>query len=166
LTDYNKALLRHNDILRKHVNISSTSSIIPPHEVKRPVEAAKNAPSRTHLLPRRVVNPDNPDARDEPLDIAISVRLQRVADLNVPAIRSWDVNLEYNFSLDTSKLSLEPGVTYYGRISGDRYYPVLKGDSPREIMDPTRLEYYLHEVPGVSVPYGHLLSANTFDDLV
>ncbi|KAG6834535.1 hypothetical protein H0H93_009099, partial [Arthromyces matolae] len=149
LTDYNKALLHHNDILRKHASKPTTSSILLPHDVKRPVEAAKNAPSRTHLLPRREVNPDNPDARDEPLDIAIIVRLQRVADPNVPAIRTWELYLEYDFSLATSKLtSLDPRVTYYGRISGERYAPFIKIDRHGELVAASRLEYYLHDVPG------------------
>ncbi|KAG6818270.1 hypothetical protein H0H93_006383 [Arthromyces matolae] len=69
LSDYDKALTRQIKQQREIVK-SKLTSIVPPHEVKRPVEAAKYAPSRSHLLPRRLTNPDNPDARDEPLDIA------------------------------------------------------------------------------------------------
>ncbi|KAG6848279.1 hypothetical protein H0H93_001578 [Arthromyces matolae] len=129
--------------------ISSRSTIQPPHEVLRP-EEDDIAPRRVYQLPRRLRS--GPERNhSESSDIVVLVREQRDFDDTRAIIKNWEVNLEYNFSLDTSKIfSQNPSNPYYVRGSNGEYYPLNINDDP--IVDPSYLEYYLQEMSGIAMP--------------
>ncbi|KAG6919066.1 hypothetical protein DXG01_009319 [Tephrocybe rancida] len=90
----------------------------------------------------------------------ISVLIRQLRDFddpNIPVVRTWEVKLEHDLTLDTSKLSPnKPDEAYYSRASDGEFYLVnLNGLS---IVKPSYLEYYLEDMPGIALPVLLLMS--------
>ncbi|KAG6835071.1 hypothetical protein H0H93_005097 [Arthromyces matolae] len=154
---------------------SSRSTIKPPNDVYRPKDP-DHAPRRIYMLPRRISTTSDAILSDtstfQTVSELTSILIRQHRDLDDPSsiLNSWEINLEYDFSLDTSKFTTHkpedrdhiPGLDpskvspkelddpYYVRGSNGKYFTLNINGDP--LVSPSYLEYYLQELPGIAIP--------------
>ncbi|KAG6839913.1 hypothetical protein H0H87_012695, partial [Tephrocybe sp. NHM501043] len=78
-------------------------------------------------------------------------QLRDFDDPNASIVRTWEMKLEPDLSLDTSKLSPnKPNEFYFSRASNGQIYDLNL--NRLSIVEASYLEYYLHDMPGIALP--------------
>ncbi|KAG6835092.1 hypothetical protein H0H93_004903 [Arthromyces matolae] len=142
LEDYLKAAEQQRTIFRQ-ASAQSTQSLTPqvdkilsPPTIQYKPKDQEHAPRRIYMLPRRQSPGDTQSG---------------------PSSVVWEIRLEYDFSLDTSKLTPnKPEDCYYVRGSDNEYHTLNINRKPS--VSPSYLEYYLQDISGIALPVLQIMS--------